>query len=901
MSAERKIRVLIVEDDNLAAEAAKILLEDTGYLVIGRAENGARAVELTQSLKPDVILLDIQMPGMDGLAAARRINEVRPTPLVVLTADDRPELVAEAGRVGVGAFLRKPPNAEEMNRAIIVTLARFADLTALRELNERIVAEMEISAKRENQYHSIIRTTVDGFWMMDLDGRILEANQALVEMLGYSIPELLALRVQDIEAPETAGETREHIAAAGRSGKARFEARLRHKDGRILAVEISMNILAGEEKYIVFARDSTDRRRAEQALRESEQRYRELFENAPVGIFATTSDGRAILINPMMARILGYSSIAETLAHYTDLARQLYVRPERRAELVRQLAQDGKVENFVYEALTADRRRIWIGMNARIGRRQPDGSFIIEGFATEITDRVKAEAALKKSETKFMKIFQSSPIIMALSTSTDGIFIEVNQTFLDKLGYRKEEVIGHSSVSLGILGPEDRQNTFRFLSTTGTLKNLELSVRGKSGQLIPGLFSAEFIKFDEEKVLLTSFVDLSDRKRAEEEKAKLEVQLQQAMKMEAVGRLAGGVAHDFNNLLTGILGYADMLLAGLDPGNPIHEDLTEIRKAAESAANLTRQLLAFSRKQLIEPQIIDLNELIASLHKMLARLIGEDIELVITAGDKIGPVKIDPGQFEQILINLAINARDAMPDGGRLTIETANIDLDEEYCRRQAQISPGPFVRLSISDTGHGMNNDVKEHLFEPFFTTKPKGRGTGLGLATIYGAVKQSGGAIEVDSEEGRGTTFTLYLPRLSETAVPLKMNKPPLEISGGEETILVVEDENIVRELAIKFLSSLGYRVLHAPDGNQACQLVEKFAAPIDLLITDIVMPGMNGRQLAEILVKIHPEMKVLFTSGYTEDAIVRHGIIEEGLNFLAKPYSPYSLAIKIRKLLK
>ena len=399
---------------------------------------------------------------------------------------------------------------------------------------------------------------------------------------------------------------------------------------------------------------------------------------------------------------------------------------------------------------------------------------------------------------------------------------------------------------------------------------------------------------------LWSFRDVTDRKQAEEEKEKLRAQLQQAMKMEAVGRLAGGVAHDFNNLLTAILGNVSLALLKLPPSDPAGSLLAEANKAAESAASLTQQLLAFSRKQIIKPEDLDLNTLIEDMKKMLARLIGEDIELKTVPGGDLGPVKVDAGQFERILVNLAVNARDAMPEGGKLLIETGNVDLDEAYCVMHPYVRPGRFVMLAVSDTGHGMSAEVKRQIFEPFFTTKPKGTGTGLGLATIYGVVKQADGSIEVDSEVGKGTTFRIYLPRVEGAAAKPPDPSPPMEPLEGSETVLLVEDEEIVRNLGVRILAEFGYRVMHAGNGDEAIELAGGHGERIDLLLTDVVMPGMSGRELANRLTRTRPETKVLFTSGYTDDAIVHHGVLDEGVSFLGKPYSPSALARKVREVL-
>jgi len=370
--------------------------------------------------------------------------------------------------------------------------------------------------------------------------------------------------------------------------------------------------------------------------------------------------------------------------------------------------------------------------------------------------------------------------------------------------------------------------------------------------------------------------------------------------MEAVGRLAGGVAHDFNNLLTSITGNVQLALMDLRPFDPLTETLSEIGKAADSAAALTRQLLTFSRKQLIKPRALDLNELISRMQKMLARLIGEDVQLKTILGKGLGAVKIDPGQFEQIVVNLAVNARDAMPDGGQLVIETAGVDLDEEYCRRHSCSPSRSYAMLAVSDTGQGMSEEIKDHLFEPFFTTKEKGKGTGLGLAVIYGVVRQAGGTIEVYSELGQGTTFRIYLPRVEENAQRIEKESQAMEMPGGKETVLLVEDEVILRVLGVKVLKRLGYQVLEADSGGDALVIAERHTEPIHLLLTDVVMPGMNGRELAERMTKMHPEMKVLYTSGYAENVIAHRGVIEQGLNFIGKPYAPQQLAKKLRDIL-
>ncbi|MCL5742376.1 MAG: response regulator, partial [Acidobacteria bacterium] len=378
----------------------------------------------------------------------------------------------------------------------------------------------------------------------------------------------------------------------------------------------------------------------------------------------------------------------------------------------------------------------------------------------------------------------------------------------------------------------------------------------------------------------------------------LEEQLAHSQKMEAVGRLAGGVAHDFNNLLTVITGYCELSLAQLEDADPLKENIVEIRRAGERAASLTGQLLAFSRRQMLQPQVLDLNSVIAGTERMLRRLIGEDIELVTHLNPETGAVKVDAGQLQQVVMNLAVNARDAMPKGGKLTIETANAVLDETYVKKHIGVQPGPYVMIAVSDTGVGMGAETQSHIFEPFFTTKGRGKGTGLGLSTVYGIVKQSGGEPTTPIETGKGTTFKIYLPRIFDAAP--ENTETAVTDARGTGTILLVEDEEAVRTLAIKILEKAGYRLLVAADPAEALRLVGSFSETIDLMITDVIMPGMSGRDLARELETSRPSMQVLYISGYTDNAIVHHGVLEAGLHFVQKPFTPQALTLKVREVL-
>jgi PAS domain S-box-containing protein len=466
-------------------------------------------------------------------------------------------------------------------------------------------------------------------------------------------------------------------------------------------------------------------------------------------------------------------------------------------------------------------------------------------------------------------------------------------------GYSQEELT--TLPILTFIHPDDRNmvldNYRRRLEGEKVPSTYSFRIINKKGEELWGQINATLITWNGKPAVLCFIRDITERKQAEEALRNSEEQLRQSQKIEAIGRLAGGIAHDFNNLLTVISGNCQLSLLELREKDPLRGNIEEIKRASEKAADLTRQLLAFSRRQILEVKVLDLNTVLRNLDKMLHRLIGEDIELVTLLADDLGRVKTDPGWVEQIIMNLAVNARDAMPDGGKLTIETANVELDEAYARRHIAVKPGCYVMLSVSDTGVGMTPEVRQQVFEPFFTTKEKGKGTGLGLSTVYGIVKQSGGNIWVYSELGQGTTFKIYLPSVDESLEEEREKVTREEFPRGSETILVVEDEEDVRRLAVRALERQGYRVLEASCGDDALVLSKE---PIHMMLTDVVMPGMSGCQLADRLTPFHPKMKVLYMSGYTDNAIVHRGVLEEGVNYIQKPFTIDKLMRKVREAL-
>jgi two-component system cell cycle sensor histidine kinase/response regulator CckA len=512
----------------------------------------------------------------------------------------------------------------------------------------------------------------------------------------------------------------------------------------------------------------------------------------------------------------------------------------------------------------------------------------------DVTDRKLAEEKLRVSEEKFSKAFHHGPDVVTITSMGDGRVIEVNDNFLQFTGFTREEVIGRTTLELGLwANPKDRQHVVALLSRSGAVRDLEIRMAVKSGQLRTVQVSAHTIELSGQPCMIAIIRDVTDRRA-------LEVQLRQAQKMEAVGRLAGGVAHDFNNLLVGILGYSELLKNKLTQQSSLLRMANEINFAAMRARDLTSRLLALSHRQLLQPAVLDLNALVQQCERLLRPVIGEDVRVVQLLDPKIGSVKADPAQLEQVILNLALNARDAMPRGGTLSLETCNIQVDPALARQHPGLIPGAYARLQVADTGHGIAPDVMPRIFEPFFTTKELGKGSGLGLSTVYGVVKQSGGCVTVSSEPGKGAAFGIYLPRATE--LPDRRTPAPAAVASsvGTETILLVEDEAVVRDLVCEILRESGYVVWSAPSGADAMKITAKHTKPIDLLITDVVMPEMSGPELANTMRRARGEMRVLYMSGYTDDAVLVRQGLPDNCAFIRKPYTPLQFLQKVRETL-
>jgi len=522
-------------------------------------------------------------------------------------------------------------------------------------------------------------------------------------------------------------------------------------------------------------------------------------------------------------------------------------------------------------------------------------SALVEEKDREAAARRVAEDALRRSEEKFLKAFLSNPAAITINDLTERRYVEVNATFEQLTGYSRAEVIGRHWDELGIwVDTSNRDEALRILGKQGSLRNWEFVFRRKDGTTGTALLSGELIELDGRQCAITARIDITER-------LQLQAQLHHAQKLESIGRLAGGVAHDVNNSLLVIAGYSSMIQSQLDSNSPLWGYAEEVGRAAERASGLTKQLLAFSRKQVISVKPVSINGVVSDAERMLQHVIGEDIRLVTKLDPELGQVMTDADQMHQVIMNLAVNARDAMPNGGTLVIKTANVDMEERAVLDHPEPVSGPHVLITVSDTGIGMSEEVLQHIFEPFFTTKERGIGTGLGLSTVYGIVRQCNGWVEVSSTVGQGTTFKIFLPRLA-VSLPVEAVHPSSIPTAQQDsgTVLVVEDEGVVRKLTETMLKMSGYKVISAANGTEAGQIAEVVPDEIHLLLTDVIMPGLNGKEVFELLRKGRPKLKVLFTSGYPDDVIAPRGLLDPSVPYIAKPFSQEALVAKVREVL-
>lgn len=762
---------------------------------------------------------------------------------------------------------------------------------------ERKRAEEKLRESEES-YRVVAETATDVIATIDEDSTILFANRAVERVFGYAVSELLGKQITMLVPEYLRHVHKTVIGDYVRTGRKQInwesvELTGLHKTGREIPIELSFGEFTrnGRRFFTGIARDITERKQAEERLQQSDKRFRQLAENINEVFWVVDPNKNEMLyVSPAFEEIWGRTceSLYDRPHSYLQA---VHPEDQKPIQAARDLRRQGMRTDDEYRIVRPDGSIRWIHDRAFPIKGEGGRVSHIVGIAENITERKRAQDALRDSEERYRLLFERNPQPMWVFDLETLAFLEVNDAAIHHYGYSREEFL---KMTVKDIRPEEEIPALMKNLSGVTPRHKEAGKhKKKDGTIIDVEINSHELTFYDRPAQIVLAYDITERRSLEE-------QLRQSQKMEAIGQLAGGIAHDFNNLLTAITGYSELSMKRLRAEDPLLSNLQEIKKAGDRAASLTRQLLAFSRKQVLQPKVLDLNSVVSDLEKMLRRLIGEDIELRTVLEPKVGSIKVDPGQIEQIIMNLAVNARDAMPQGGKLIIETKNILLDDNYARRHIAVTPGPFVMLAVSDSGTGIDPQTQSRIFEPFFTTKGVGKGTGLGLSTVYGIVKQSGGNIWVYSEAGLGTTFKIYLPRTDESPQLYKRDSGLEEVLRGTETVLLAEDEEVVRKLACQVLRIYGYQVLEAADGKAALLICESHSAPIHLLITDVIMPGMSGRELANRLTELRPEMKVLYMSGYTDNAIVHKGVLDEGANFIQKPFSTDVLAIRVREVL-
>ncbi len=868
--------ILNVNDEDVQRRAISHILRGAGFVVL-EAADGAAALPMARR-QPDLILLDVKLPDIDGFEVCRRLKADPTTatiPVIHLSAARRESADIVAGlEGGADGYLTWP-----IDRALLVSTIR-AYLRARR-------------AEEQLRYQANLLVNVsDAIIATDLQTRVLTWNPAAEALYGWKAEEIIGRPLHGAVQMDPTGVSPEEMRRAmTETGRWQGEMLQRRRDGSAFPVSATITQLRDAAGAVIgglaIVHDITERKQAEEAERAGVESQRAILRTAMDGFWLVDMQGRLLEVNETYCRMSGYTEqellgmyvweldAADSTADVGARIQEIIARRESRFESLHR-RKDGSI----------------YAIESSVQYRPADGGRLVV-FVRDISERKRAEEALRQSEDRLSSAFLTISDAFYISTVEEGVVLEVNPGFERIFGYQKDEVIGRKVSDLNIWSDyADRTRMVERLLAEGRVEHFETQGRKKGGETFFASLSTTLFQLNGRPHIVGVIRDITQRKRLEE-------QYLQAQKMEAIGRLAGGVAHDFNNILTAIIGNASLAKVTLAPETPGLNDIERILQSAKRAADLTKQLLAFSRSQVMDPTLLNLNDVVFDLTKMLRRLLGEDIELVVAPTQPLGLIRADRAQMQQVILNLAVNARNAMPAGGRLLMETANVMLDAADANRCGVANAGDFVLLRIADNGAGLSEETVAHLFEPFFDAHETGRGAGLDLAAVYGIVKQHGGAIQCQSAPGQGTRFEIFLPRAEDAKVAKSLGDAALALPRGSETILVVEDDATVRDIVVRALQAQGYRVLQADNGEEGVRVAGELAEPIDMLITDVVMPRMGGRRLAELIRLARPDIQVLFVSGYASDLPDLGEIPGRPAYFLSKPFTTDSLAYITRRI--
>lgn len=882
-------RLILVEDERIIAEDLRSTLVNFGYEVLQIFSRGEDAVEQVPKLKPDLILMDVMLDGeLNGIQTAAMIKDVYNVPIIYLTAYANDNILNKAKITEPYGYIIKPFEDRELHATIEMAFYRFY-------LESRLKND-------ERKYRALFNSILEPVFIISkTDNKFIDCNHAVEQVYGYTKEELLTLTPPDLHIEDEINFLTEHERSQPALEPKVFRHLTKSGEKKYVTVQTTEINYEGDASWLSIAHDITASKQAEEILHKTQLRLSVLFNNAPNIVLYEVGAGRRF-ISDNVEKLIGVPAeqLIEDAAIYPDM-----IHPDERkliAEKIRSWQESDELSPLTlwYRVQTVSGATIWI--EDRMVKVIPkDGKPYITGVLIDNTELKEADAALKKSQTRYKAVVEDQTEFIFRFLKNNEITF-VNKAFCRFAGKAEQELIGRKWMpELPSESVDDLQIKLHNLTLENPVFFHEFTLSTTQSQIwTEWNFRAIYNESDELMEYQAVGKDITARKKAEAEKEKIREQLYQSQKMEVIGKLAGGIAHDFNNLLTAINGYADMTLKRIDPAEEIAKNIRIIKECGLKAAKLTQQLLGFSRKQIVEMKTIDLKKIIMELETMLERLIGNNIKLITEFDNSYCFVKADAGQLEQVLINLIVNARDAMPEGGTIRVGCRNVCERKDTEKDAADKTPTGLVEIYVKDTGSGMTEELKSKIFEPFFTTKEVGKGTGLGLATVFGIIKQNQGSIEVESAPGKGSQFSVFLPAVPKPATAEPLAAEETELPAGNETILLVEDEESIREFVGSILDEFGYRVIKAANGAQAIEIASEDDLVIDLLLSDIRMPLMSGQELAEKIRPLQAGIKVLYVSGHTDNKLIRKDIAEAKAGFLQKPFTYESLIEKVRSIL-